>query len=520
MQQITNNENHLLEMSLQNNLENNNDNNIDNSTNITNISTDISTDISTNDSTDIITNISTNISTSDSTDIITNISTDISNITDSILNINISLCMARKNQKNSILVQCPNKRKFGDFCGKHKSYHQSKYMRIDEPIRKKKSKCIEEIPNLLSEKNLTKYSSDMIELKYKYYNEKLKDKFKEKLKAKLKSKTKHIYNYNIIPLSPIIPLDLLCLKDPLIENADLSPRIIKKSIIFYNLKRKKELASLDTIKMNNIMQHFINFYINCIVNIDKLIKIQRYSKKWILNHKIKTQGPATFNINLCHNTTDIYNLDDLKDLDRKYLFSYLDVDNFVYGFHIESFVEYLKQNKSNLNPYNRNPIPDYISERANNMWLSLDAKKEKSKMIQGHNYKDIRLRVKNKIITTFQKMDYFGYQTNLNWIYNLNINRLKILYRHLSVIWFYRANLTHEVRNRIVPNETLFTDYIHRQIMRQINKYSIIEYIIDIMNKMVSNGVSDSDKNQGCIIVLMALAEVSSECAASNSWLL
>ena len=76
------------------------------------------------------------------------------------------------------------------------------------------------------------------------------------------------------------------------------------------------------------------------------------------------------------------------------------------------------------------------------------------------------------------------------------------------------------MRNRIIPNETLFTDYMHRQITRQINKYSIMEHIIDIMDKMVSKGISDSDKNQGCIIVLMAIAEVSTECAASNSWLL
>ena len=437
------------------------------------------------------------------------------------INIDINLCMARKNQKDGIMIQCPNKRKCGDFCGKHKNYHH-KYVRIDEPLTKKDSKCLEKIPTNLSkiilEKN--KCGFNLSDLKYDCVNINGKDKIVKLFNSKKKKKVKHIYKYNIIPLSPIIPLDLLYLEEPLIEQAGISSRILKKSIYFYNLKKKKELASLDIIKMNKIMQHFLDFYLNCIVNIDKLVKIQRYCKKWILNHKIKKQGPATFNVSLCHNTTDIYNLDDLKDLNSKYLFSYLDVDNFVYGFHIESFIEYLKQNKSNLNPYNRNEIPFEVAERAKNMWLSLDAKKEKSKMIQGTNYKDIRLRIKNKIITTFQKMDYYGYQTNLNWIYNLSINRLKVLYRHLSIIWFYRANLTHEVRNNIVPNENLFTDYLHRQVARQLNKYCVMEIIIDIMNKMVSNGITDSDKNQGCIIALMAIAEVSSECATSNSWLL
>lgn len=441
--------------------------------------------------------------------------------TENRINIDLNLCMARKNQKDGIMIQCPNKRKCGDFCGKHKNYHH-KYVRIDEPLSQKDTKCLEEIPTNLSKIILDKDKCgfNLLDLKCHGVNINGDDKITKLLNKKKSKKVKHIYKYNIIPLSPIIPLDLLCLEKPLIKLANISSRVLKKSIYFYNLKKKKELASLDVIKMNQIMQHFIDFYLNCIVNINKLIKVQRYCKKWILNHKIKTQGPATFNVSLCHNTTDIYNLDDLKDLNRKYLFSYLDVDNFVYGFHIESFIEYLKQNKSNLNPYNRNEIPFEIAERAKNMWLSLDAKKEKSKMIQGANYKDIRLRVKNKIITTFQKMDYFGYQTNLNWIYNLSINRLKVLYRHLSIIWFYRANLTHEVRNNIVPNENLFTDYLHRQVARQLNKYCVMEIIIDIMNKMISNGITDSDKNQGCIIALMAIAEISSECATSNSWLL
>mgnify|MGYP001483119919 FL=1 len=436
------------------------------------------------------------------------------------IKIDTTLCMARKNQKDSIMIQCPNKRKYGNFCGKHKNYHNTKFLRIDEDKnldknldKNKFSKCLSQFSEKLQTSNA----------KCQDYDFKLKNMLCTvccKNKSSKIKKIKHIYKYNLIPLSPIIPLDLLCLRDALISNANFSPRILKKSIIFYNLKNKKEITSLDINQMNTIMQHFIDFYINCLVNIDKLIKVQRYSKKWSLNQKIKKQGPATFNINLCHNTTDIYNLDELKDINIKYLFSYLDIDNFIYGFHIESFIEYLKQNKSNLNPYNRNEIPYDVSERAKNMWLSLDAKKEKSKMIRGTQYKDIRLRVKNKIINTFQKMDYFGYQTNLNWIYNLGINRLKNLYRHLSIIWFYRANMTNEVRNRIIPNETLFTDYMHRQITRQINKYSVMEHIIDIMDKMVSKGISDSDKNQGCIIVLMAIAEVSTECAASNSWLL
>ena len=438
---------------------------------------------------------------------------------------NLNLCMARKNQTTGYMIQCPNKKKNGDYCGKHKNYHQSRCLRIDEPnilnSRLSKYSVTYEKNNFDKIKKEIDDSKPILENKKNVNQIPLINNIVDKCYVKShKKKIKHCYKYNIIPVSPIIPLDYLIYEKPTLHKKGLSPRIIKKSILFYKLINKKEIISLEIDKMIDILQNFMNFYLHCVIHIEDVIKIQRICKKWIFNHKIKIQGPATFNVSLCHNTTDIYNLDELNTIDRKYLFSYLDIDNFIYGFHIESFIEYLKQNKDNINPYNRNIIPYEVSEKAKKMWMILEHKKEKSKMIQGTHYKDIRLRVKNKIINTFQRMDYFGYQTNINWIYNLSNQRLKVLYRHLSIIWFYRANLTQEVRNRIVPNDPLFTDYIHRQIGRQINKYSVMEYIIDIMNKLVSNGVSDSEKNQGCIIVLMAIAEVSPECAASNSWLL
>ena len=141
-------------------------------------------------------------------------------------------------------------------------------------------------------------------------------------------------------------------------------------------------------------------------------------------------------------------------------------------------------------------------------------------LIKTINYRDIRTRVKNKIITTFQKMDFFGYQTNINWMLNLSLNRAKNLYRHLSVYWFYKANLTDEVRNNIVPNGGVFTDSMNRQVMRQINKYVVLEYNIDIINKFVSASESESDRNLGSIITLMAMGEICAECAMANSWLM
>ena len=35
---------------------------------------------------------------------------------------NEHICFARKNQSNEYFKQCPHKKKYGNFCGKHKNY--------------------------------------------------------------------------------------------------------------------------------------------------------------------------------------------------------------------------------------------------------------------------------------------------------------------------------------------------------------------------------------------------------------
>ena len=61
---------------------------------------------------------------------------------------------------------------------------------------------------------------------------------------------------------------------------------------------------------------------------------------------------------------------------------------------------------------------------------------------------------------------------------------------------------------------------INRNKIYNINKYVVLETILDLMNIIVSSGSSDDDKNQGSILVLMSLNEVVGDCGRSNNWLI
>ena len=116
-------------------------------------------------------------------------------------------------------------------------------------------------------------------------------------------------------------------------------------------------------------------------------------------------------------------------------------------------------------------------------------------------------------------MDFYGYHTDINWILNLSLNRLRYLYRSIANFWNYKAHLTQQLKVRIYPDGTLFTDREFLQINRQINKYVIMEEIINKIDKIVSSSNNDDDKNTGCILVLMAISDIVRECSIANAWL-
>ena len=113
----------------------------------------------------------------------------------------------------------------------------------------------------------------------------------------------------------------------------------------------------------------------------------------------------------------------------------------------------------------------------------------------------------------------FGSQTNIDWIMNLNLHRSRNLFKSIKAYWDYKGGLTDEIKNRIVPFGNPFLN-INRNKIYNINKYVVLETILDLMNIIVSSGSSDDDKNQGSILVLMSLNEVVGDCGRSNNWLI
>ena len=203
-------------------------------------------------------------------------------------------CFCRKNKTNGINLQCPFKKKFGDFCGRHKNDNKWR-IRIDEPTESP-NQCIpinDSVKVLITEKD---YLED-----YDFDN----------------------FNYKSIRWS--------CKKYGL-------PTSSNRILMCYNLA--------------DFFENIISYK----KHENQIRLIQRNFRKYLKNRDEILRGPALHNRKLCNNAEDFLSFEPIENISNDKFFSYVDKDKFIYGFDVKSF-DKLIENKMD-NPYNRNPIPN------------------------------------------------------------------------------------------------------------------------------------------------------------------
>ena len=92
-----------------------------------------------------------------------------------------------------------------------------------------------------------------------------------------------------------------------------------------------------------------------------IVRIQRMFKSFLTKKYYKLSGPGYLHTTQCVNDTDFYTFDKISKIKPMELFTYLDVDNKIYGFHIASIFHLIITSYPNItNPYNRNVISSSV----------------------------------------------------------------------------------------------------------------------------------------------------------------
>jgi hypothetical protein len=291
----------------------------------------------------------------------------------------------------------------------------------------------------------------------------------------------------------------------------------------YSVTHLKQFAKHYKLKISG-NKHELLTRVYCYLYFSSFItKIQQVFKGYLVRKYKELHGPAATNRKLCTNETDFITMEPIEEINFHQFISYKDQDGFIYGFDIISIhTLYSKGSKEMKNPYNRNSIPETILKNIKSL-----IRLSKLLDIQIHlhfendmqtisNEKNIELRT----LSLFQNIDALGNYSNPQWFLSLSRNNIIKFVRELMDIWNYRAQLLPEIKRKICPpNGDPFRNLHIPYIQVESNMTNVKKVVLEVLEKMVNNGIDKDSKCLGAYYVLGALTMVNSEAANSLPWL-
>jgi hypothetical protein len=282
-----------------------------------------------------------------------------------------------------------------------------------------------------------------------------------------------------------------------------------------------------------------------------IVRIQRTFRS-LISKKYRTLcGPGYLHTSDCVNDTDFYTFDKLSKIRPMELFTYRDNDDKIYGFHIASIFHLIISSYPNItNPYNRSVIPSRVIKNVYEklVYGSLlgfrvsvkldDNDNDDNDDVVSASYDEadpnaiIRggvvgiSREKQEelfIVDLFQHINTLGNYSDSEWFIALQRADFIRFIRNIHDIWYYRANLTQEMKERICPPNgnpfVLHNAHINLNVLTLLTDPEIRTICVSIIDRMVRRGVSREDQCLGAFYVLATLTIVNQDARNAMPWL-
>jgi len=242
-----------------------------------------------------------------------------------------------------------------------------------------------------------------------------------------------------------------------------------------------------------------------------IIKIQSIWRGYNIRLKINRNGIASFARHLINNDTDFLSFDNIRDIPSSNLFTYRDNRCIYWGFQLATFQELIKLDMDN--PYNTLPIDKLIISNFNKYMAKINNNSINIKM---DIITDPKVLVQQKCIKVFQKIDNLKQYTKCEWFLELELPQLYRLFFEINDIWNYRVeNLD---KSKYIPSRIL-TTISFTSLTQNKNKLDVSNIILDIFDRLVSEGNLVSDRTTASLWVLTALTLVSIHARNDLPWL-
>jgi hypothetical protein len=127
------------------------------------------------------------------------------------------------------------------------------------------------------------------------------------------------------------------------------------------------------------------------------------------------------------------------------------------------------------------------------------------------------------IVDLFQHINTLGNYSDSEWFIALQRVELIRFVRNLHDIWYYRANLSQEMKERICPPNgnpfMLNQAHINLNVLTMLTDPEIRTICVSVIERMVRRGTSREDQCLGAFYVLATLTIVSQDARNALPWL-
>ena len=273
---------------------------------------------------------------------------------------------------------------------------------------------------------------------------------------------------------------------------------LERSCEFYGIAYDAE-APRDSYKaLKRLISKRIEPYLSHEVSI---ITIQKVFKGWNIHRRRN-----------CNNKEDFGTMDILFEIPIQYYIDYKDDEGFTFGFDIRSLHMIMSEAKS-INPFTQKQLILGASGKSffEKYMKKMTAVKEKEGVVKFDSPKLTKdQRFNQVLVRVFQKIDMLGYYTDIAWFQNMSLRDLNNFYTGAYDIFAFRAQLSPEVRKKIVSDGILFQNFIgNLHHIQERNKHILQYEILREIERILDEGEDRDSKVLGIILVLTILVECS-----------
>jgi hypothetical protein len=278
----------------------------------------------------------------------------------------------------------------------------------------------------------------------------------------------------------------------------------------------------------------------------KIIRLQRLIRKYKYKIRQWNRGKGSvYPLIQCTNKDDFASLDALDMIPPRLLFTYRDSDGFTYGFNLISLLELLANSEQPLNPYTRKPIGRDVITRANkyyrilDSWSKIDEPDVLAQQTSGQSALNnsgvagfsgntiarltLKDRVKQRIQTVFQKINYLGYQTNTDWLMDKPTPILITFIKTMARNWSYQLGFTDTTKQSLLAPtdlqifETLVNDAYRNPQLGHSSSFYLLNRILAVLEPLINNS---ADPNSAALLVLYSLYYIEPRrVSLANPWM-